>query len=63
MGNRLTKIYTKKGNKKLSKEKFKQRMKMVQDELVLKEQTLERVLLELNEHVSVLQILVWMILK
>ena len=37
------------GNKNLSTEKFQQRMKMVQDEAVLKEQTLERVLLELNQ--------------
>ena len=41
------------GNKKLSTEKFQQRMKMVQDEAVLKEQTLERVLLELNELMGV----------
>ena len=41
------------GNKKLSTEKFQQRMKMVQDEPVLKEQTLERVLLELNELMGV----------
>ena len=41
------------GNKKLSTEKFQQRMKMVQDETVLKEQTLERVLLELNELMGV----------
>ena len=41
------------GNKKLSTEKFQQRMKMVQDEAVLKEQTLARVLLELNELMGV----------
>jgi len=41
------------GNKKLSTEKFQQRMKMVQDETALKEQTLERVLLELNELMGV----------
>jgi len=41
------------GNKNLSTEKFQQRMKMVQDEAVLKEQTLERVLLELNELMGV----------
>ena len=41
------------GNKKLSTEKFQQRMKMVQDETVLREQTLERVLLELNELMGV----------
>jgi len=41
------------GNKKLSTEKFQQRMKMVQDEPVLREQTLERVLLELNELMGV----------
>jgi len=41
------------GNKKLSEEKFKQRMKMVQEEKVLREQTLERVLLELNELMGV----------
>ena len=41
------------GNKKLSTEKFQQRMKMVQEEPVLREQTLERVLLELNELMGV----------
>ena len=41
------------GNKNLSTEKFQQRMKMVQDEAVLREQTLERVLLELNELMGV----------
>ncbi len=41
------------GNKKLSTEKLKQRMKMVQEEPVLREQTLERVLLELNELMGV----------
>ena len=41
------------GNKNLSTEKFQQRMKIVQDEAVLKEQTLERVLLELNELMGV----------
>jgi hemolysin activation/secretion protein len=41
------------GNKKLSTEKFQQRLKMVQDETALKEQTLERVLLELNELMGV----------
>ena len=41
------------GNKKLDEEKFKQRMKMVQEESVLREQTLERVLLELNEMMGV----------
>ena len=41
------------GNKKLSEEKFKQRMKRVQEESVLREQTLERVLLELNELMGV----------
>ena len=41
------------GNKNLSTEKFQQRMKMVQDEPALKEQTLERVLLELNELMGV----------
>ena len=41
------------GNKKLGKEKFLQRMKMVQEESVLQEQTLERVLLELNELMGV----------
>ena len=41
------------GNKKLSTKKFKQRMKMVQEEPVLREQTLERVLLELNELMGV----------
>jgi Hemolysin activation/secretion protein len=41
------------GNKKLSEEKFKQRMKMVQEEAILREQTLERVLLELNELMGV----------
>ena len=49
---RINKVFVQ-GHKKLSKEKFKQRMKMVQDELVLKEQTLERVLLELNELMGV----------
>ena len=41
------------GNKKLSAEKLQQRMKMVQNEPVLREQTLERVLLELNELMGV----------
>jgi len=41
------------GNKNLSTEKFQQRMKMVQEEPVLREQTLERVLLELNELMGV----------
>ena len=41
------------GNKKLSTKKFQQRMKMVQEEPVLREQTLERVLLELNELMGV----------
>ena len=41
------------GNKKLSKESFEKRMKMVQNQLALKEQTLERVLLELNEMLGV----------
>jgi len=41
------------GNKKLSEEKFKKRMKMVQEESILREQTLERVLLELNELMGV----------
>ena len=41
------------GNKKLSKESFEKRMKMVQNQLALKEQTLERVLLELNEMMGV----------
>jgi len=41
------------GNKKLSKEDLEQRMKMVQEELVLREQTLERLLLELNELMGV----------
>jgi len=49
---RINKV-TVQGNKKLSKENLKQRMKMVQDESVLKEQTLERVLLELNELMGV----------
>ena len=41
------------GNKILSKENIKGRMKMVQEEGVLQEQTLERVLLELNEMMGV----------
>ena len=41
------------GNKKLSKENIEQRMKMVQEEGALQEQTLERVLLELNELMGV----------
>jgi len=41
------------GNKKLSTEKILQRMKMVQNEEALKEETLERVLLELNELMGV----------
>ena len=41
------------GNKKLSAENFKERMKRVQEESVLREQTLERVLLELNELMGV----------
>ena len=41
------------GNEKLSAEQFKERMKRVQDEPVLREQTLERVLLELNELMGV----------
>ena len=41
------------GNKKLSKENFEQRMKMVREEGALQEQTLERVLLELNELMGV----------
>ena len=45
---RINKVFVK-GNKKLGKKKFEQRMKRVQDAPVLKEQTLERVLLELNE--------------
>ncbi len=42
-----------KGNKNLSTEKLQQRMKRVQEESVLREQTLERVLLELNELMGV----------
>jgi len=49
---RINKIFVQ-GNKKLNKENFKQRMKMVQEEPVLREQTLERVLLELNELMGV----------
>ena len=49
---RINKIFVT-GNKKLNKEKFKQRMMMVQEEPVLREQTLERVLLELNELMGV----------
>ena len=49
---RINKVLVR-GNKKLSKEKLKQRMKMVQEEPVLREQTLERVLLELNELMGV----------
>ena len=41
------------GNKKLSKESIEKRMKMVQNQLAVKEQTLERVLLELNEMMGV----------
>ncbi len=41
------------GNKTLSTEKFQQRMKRVQEEPALREQTLERVLLELNELMGV----------
>ena len=41
------------GSKKLSKEKIAQRMKIVQEEGALQEQTLERVLLELNELMGV----------
>ena len=41
------------GNKKLSKESIEKRMKMVQNQLAIKEQTLERVLLELNEMMGV----------
>jgi hemolysin activation/secretion protein len=41
------------GNKTLSTEKLKERMKRVQDEPALKEQTLEHVLLELNELMGV----------
>ena len=41
------------GNKKLSAEELKERMRRVQDEPVLREQALERVLLELNEMMGV----------
>jgi hemolysin activation/secretion protein len=49
---RINKVFVV-GNKKLSTEKLQQRMKMVQEEPVLREQTLERVLLELNELIGV----------
>ena len=41
------------GNEKLSKKSFKKRMRVVQNKLAIKEQTLERVLLELNEIMGV----------
>ena len=49
---RINKVFVQ-GNKKLGKENFKRRMKRVQKEPVLKEQTLERVLIELNELMGV----------
>ena len=49
---RINKVFVV-GNKKLSTEKLQQRMKEVQEEPVLREQTLERVLLELNELMGV----------
>jgi len=41
------------GNKKLSKESIEKRMKIIQNQLAIKEETLERVLLELNEMMGV----------
>ena len=41
------------GNEKVSKESIKKRMRVVQNKLAIKEQTLERVLLELNEIMGV----------
>jgi len=49
---RINKVFVV-GNKKLSTEKLQKRMKMVQEEPALREQTLERVLLELNELMGV----------
>ena len=49
---RINKVIVK-GNEKLNKKSFKKRMRVVQNKLAIKEQTLERVLLELNEIMGV----------
>ena len=49
---RINKVIVK-GNEKLSKKSIQKRMRVVQNKLAIKEQTLERVLLELNEIMGV----------
>ena len=49
---RINKVIVK-GNEKLNKKSFKKRMRVVQNKLAIKEQNLERVLLELNEIMGV----------
>ena len=49
---RINKVIVK-GNEKVSKKSIKKRMRRVQNKLAIKEQTLERVLLELNEIMGV----------